>query len=183
MTVLSNPSLLDDLAIALLIVGFVGQVSPFFFPPDRPRLERSLALLFTVMVGAGVALAWQADRLRAADRDLTPAQEAALAQAVRAHPGLTYEVYTTHRNPEALALARKIAAAVQAGSGTAPAFVDDMANPQDGVTLGTRTREVAAGQAVPAIGRALMAARIATISDDVPELDDARMRIVVGRKP
>lgn len=183
MSLLSNPSLLDDLAVALLIVGFVGQVSPFFFPPDRPLLERSLALLFTVMVGAGVALAWHADRLRAADRDLTPAQQAEVAQAVRAFPGITYEVYTTRKDPEALALAHKIAAAVQAGSGTAPAFVEDLADPQAGVTLGTRTREVTAGRAVPAIGRALMAARIATISDDVPELDDARMRIVVGRKP
>ena len=52
-----------------------------------------------------------------------------------------------------------------------------------GLVLGVRDRRVGAGLAVDPVGRALMAARIATISDDVADLPPDVMRVTVGRKP
>ena len=180
---LSNPSILDVMALMAFVLGLVGQASLFAFPHDRRVLERALAVVFTVMVGGGVGLAWRADQLREADRDLPPAQFAGLRQAFAANAGLAYEVMWGQGDHESEALARKIVEAVKAGTGRPPKSDTATNTALRGVVLGVRDREVGAGLAVDPIGRALMAARIATISDSVPDLPPDTMRIVVGRKP
>ena len=182
MSLLSEPSILDDLARLLVIGGIVGQCSLFFFPARRRLLERSLAVLFTIAVGGGVGLAWRADQLREADRTLNAAQQATLSRAVGQFPGLKYQVFARTDDREAEALARRIADAIKAGNGTAPSF-DPIVTPHSGVILLVRAREAVASRALDPIGRALMAARAATIYDLSPELEDNTVRIVVGRKP
>src|SRR5882724_7552361 len=115
---------------------WVGRpVSPFFFPEGRRILERSLGLFFTLVVIGGVALAWRADKLRDADRDLTPAQQAALSNAISQFPNLKFEMFTSRADREAHALALKIAAAAKAGSGAMPPFNETMPAPPKGVVL------------------------------------------------
>lgn len=180
---LSNPSILDVMATLSFVLGLVGQVSLFAFPRDRRVLERGLAVLFTVMVGGGVGLAWRAEQLREADRDLTTVQFDGLSSAFAAHRGLKFEVLWSQGDGEAQALARRISAAVKAGTGQAPVSEQAVPTGLRGVFLGIRDRTVGAGPAVDPIGRALMAARIATISDSVADLPPDTMQIIVGRKP
>jgi hypothetical protein len=180
---LSNPSILDVFALISFVLGLVGQVSLFAFPRDRRVLERVLAVVFTVMVGGGVGLAWRAEQLRDADRDMTATQVAGLREALAANPGLRFEVLWGKGDREAQVVARKIAQAVKDGTGSPPVLDHEIVTPLRGVVLGVRDRSVGAGLAVDPIGRALMAARIATISDAVPDLPADTMRIVIGRKP
>ena len=77
----SDPSVLDRLGEAVIVFGLVGQISLFFFPEGRRVLERSVGVLFTLVVIGGVALTWRAEKLRYADRDLTPAQQATFSKA------------------------------------------------------------------------------------------------------
>jgi hypothetical protein len=82
---------------------------------------------------------------------------------------------------------------VTTGSGVAPARADVPPLPQKGVVpplpqkgvvIVLRDTESDLGRAIGvAIGRALMAARVACITDDEPKLDDRTVRIVVGPKP
>jgi hypothetical protein len=184
MSLFSDPSLLNGLGEGLVILGLAGQVSLFFFPEGRRILERSLGVLFTVVVIGGVALTWRAEKLQDADRDLTPAQQATLSQAISQFPTVKYEVLTSRADKEAHALALKIADAVKAGSGTVPRFDETMPAPPMGVVLILRGRDADLGRHfVDTVGRVLMAARIAVISDRAPDLDDHTVRIVVGGKP
>ena len=56
--------------------------------------------------------------------------------------------------------------------------------PQKGVVIVLRDSEADRARAIAAtISRALMAARVACITDDEPAMDDRTVRIVVGEKP
>lgn len=180
---LSDPSILDVMATLAFVLGLVGQVSLFAFPRDRRVLERVLAVLFTVMVGGGVGLAWRAEQLRDADRAFTVLQFDRLRQAIAAHPAVSYQVYWAQGDAEAQALAQRIADAIKAGSGRPPVAELAVPTAMRGLVLGARDRRVGAGLAVDPVGRALMAARIATISDDVADLGPDTLRVTVGRKP
>ena len=184
MILFSEPSLLNDLGGALILLGLVGVVSLFFFPRGRHILERSVGLLFTLVVVGGFALTVRAEKLRHADRDLTPAQQAALSEAVRQFPTVKFEVLTSSGDREAHALARKIVDAVKAGSGAMPPFNEAMASPPMGVVLILGPKDVEPDQkAVDSIGTLLMAARVAVIGNRTPELAEHTLRIVVGGKP
>ncbi len=184
MKLFSDPSFLSSVGQVLLVLGVVGQVSLFFFPAGRRFLERSLGVIFTVVAIGGVGLAWRAQDLRDADRDLTPAQQTALGAALGQFPGVKYEVLTSRADPEAHALALKIADAVKAGSGAMPSFSDALPSPPPGVVLVLRARDADPGRAfVDTVGRVLMAARIAVISDKAIDVGDNTVRIVVGGKP
>jgi hypothetical protein len=182
MILFSEPSLLNDLGQGLIVLGLVGAVSLFFFPEGRRSLERSLGVLFTLVVIGGVALTWRAERLRNADRDLTPAQQATLSKALSQFPAVKFEVLTSRGDKEAHSLALKIVDAVKAGSGAMPLF-DEILSPPVGVVL-VLGKEADPDHAVAdTVGRLLMAAHIAVISDRTVELDEHTVRIVVGEKP
>jgi hypothetical protein len=184
MSLFSDPSLLNGLGEALVILGLAGQVSLFFFPEGRRILERSLGVLFTLVVIGGVVLTWRAEKLQDADRDLTPAQQATLSKAISQFPTVKYEVVASRADKEAHALALKIADAVKAGSGAVPPFHETIIAPPMGVVLVMRAKDTDLGRHfVDTVGRVLMAARIAVISDHAPDLDDNTVRIVVGGKP
>ena len=180
---LSNPSILDVAAVIALVLGLVGQVSLFAFPRDRRVLERGLAVLFTLMVGGAVGLAWRAEQLRDADRDLVGPQFAGLVRALASHPADSYEFQYLQGDREAQALARRIAEAVKAATGRAPAEAQPVSTGLMGVLLAVRDRSAGVGLAVEPIGLALMAARIAAISENAGDLPPGTMRILVGRKP
>ena len=77
-----------------------------------------------------------------------------------------------------------LADAVKQGTGATPALGETPPLLQKGVVLVLRDRETALGRAVAArIGRAFMAARVASITDDESTLDGRTVRIVVGEKP
>jgi hypothetical protein len=179
----SEPSLLNDLGGGLIILGLVGAVSLFFFPDGRRILERSLGVLFTLLVIGGAALTWRAEKLRTADRNLTPAQQATLGQAIGEFPNIKFQVFTSSGDREAHSLALKIVEAVKAGSGTMPLVDDMMRSPPPGVILILNRRRDFAYNFVDRVGRQLMAARIAVISDQATDLDDNTVRIVVGGRP
>src|SRR4051812_36472356 len=101
MTLFNDPSYLNGLGTVLLIVGGVGLVSLLFFPAGRRTAKRALAVLFAVLVVAGGALPWRAQTLRAADRDLSPAQQAALTQAIGRFPDSRFEIFTSRDDKEA----------------------------------------------------------------------------------
>jgi hypothetical protein len=183
MILFSEPSLLNDLGRGLIVLGLVGAVSLFFFPEGRRVLERSLGVLFTLVVIGGVGLTWRAEKLRNADRDLTPAQQAALGQAIGQFPAVKFEVFTSRGDREAYALAQKMVDAVKAGSGAMPAFDEWMPVLPVGVVLVLGKETDPDHTMVDTVGRLLMAARIAVISDRTIELDRHTVRIVVGEKP
>ena len=167
----------------MIVLGLVGAVSLFFFPEGRRMLERSLGVLFTLVVIGGVALTWRAERLRNADRDLTPAQQATLGKALGQFPAVKFEVLTSRGDKEAHSLALKIVDAVKAGSGAMPLFDEKVLSPPVGVVL-VLGKEADPDHAVAdTVGRLLMAAHIAVISDRTVELDEHTVRIVVGEKP
>jgi hypothetical protein len=183
MILFSEPSLLNDVGRGLIVLGLVGAVSLFFFPVGRRVLERSLGVLFTLVVIGGVALTWRAEKLRNADRDLTPAQQAALGKAIGQFPAVKFEVLTSSGDREAYALALKVVDAVKAGSGATPDFDEWMPVLPVGVVLVLGKDADPDHTMVDAVGRLLMAARIAVISDRTIELDEHTVRIVVGEKP
>jgi hypothetical protein len=183
MILFSEPSLLNDLGQGLIVLGLVGAVSLFFFPEGRRILERSLGVLFTLVVIGGVALTWRAERLRNADRDLTPAQQATLSKALSQFPAVTFEVLTSRGDKEAHSLALKIVDAVKAGSGAMPLFDEKILSPTVGVVLVLGKEADPDHAVVDTVGRLLMAAHIAVISDRTVELDEHTVRIVVAEKP
>ena len=180
----SEPGVLNDIGKGLVLLGLVGQVSLFFFPRDRRILERSLGVLFTLVVVGGAALTWRAETLRVADRDLSPAQQAALSKAISRFPTVRFEVFTSRANREAHALALKIVDAVKAGSGEMPLFDEKLLTPIVGVVLvfdaksGDLEHDV-----LDTVGRVFMEARIAVVGDHTIELAKHTVRIVVGSKP
>ena len=183
MIVFSEPSLLNDLGQGLIVLGVVGAVSLFFFPEGRRILERSLGVLFTLVVVGGVALTWRAQQLRNADRDLTPAQKATLGEAIGQFPAVKFEVFTSRANKEAHSLALKIVDAVRTGTGATPNFEEAMRALPVGVVFILGKDADLDHTVVDTVGRLLMAARVAVISDRATELDDHTVRIVVGEKP
>ena len=183
MILFSEPSLLNDLGQGLIVLGVVGAVSLFFFPEGRRILERSLGVLFTLVVIGGVALTWRAEKLRNADRDLTPAEQAALGKAISQFPTVRFEVFTSRGNREAHALALKMVDAVKAGSGAMPVFDEKMLVLPVGLVLVLGKDVDPDHTVVDTVGRLLMAAHIAVISDRETELAEHTVRIVVGEKP
>ena len=190
---LFHPWILEGLGILLVAVGAAGLVALFISRPLGRTLKRVVGGVLAVMALAGVLLMTRADALRDADRDLSPAEQANLAAAVSRIPNARFEVFTAHPDNETRALAAKVVEAVKAGSGTAPAVADIPPLkqkgvvpplPQKGVVVVLRDTEVERARAVAnTITRALMAARVACITDDEPALDDRTVRIVVGEKP
>ena len=177
-----GPTQFIDLARVLAILGVVGWVCLFLCRLDRRFGKRALAVLSTGLLAGGAVVGWQADRMRRADRELGPVQQAALGRAIAGFPNLKFIVMTQANDQEAAALARKVAEAVKAG-GVLLAFDENLPLAPKGLTLGIRDKEAPAARATDAIGRAVMADRIAVASDLVPELDGNTMRIVVGKKP
>jgi hypothetical protein len=184
MTLLSDPWILDGLGILLLVVGSAGLVAVFISTPLRAAMKRSVGVICAAMAIGGVLLMVRAEALREADRDLDPAQLARLARAMSRFPDTRFEVFTAHTNNETRSLASKVVEAVKAGTGATPMLGQTPPSPQKGVVLVLRDRETDLGRAVAAtIGRAFMAARVASITDDEPTLDDRTVRIIVGEKP
>jgi hypothetical protein len=185
MALFSDPWILDGLGILLMAVGAAGLVALFISTPFRRRMERSVGAICAAMAIGGGLLMVRAEALRDADRDLTPAQQANLAKAVSQFPDIRFEVFTAYGDNETRSLASKVVEAVKAGTGAAPT-VGETQQPtvQKGVVLVMRDREADLGRAVAAtIGRAFMAAHVASITDDEPALDDRTVRIIVGEKP
>ena len=190
---LFHPWILEGLGILLLAVGAAGLVALFISRPMRPGLQRAIGAVCAVMALGGVLLMTRAEAMRDVDRDLSPAEQAALAKAISRFPNARFEVYTAHPDNETRALAAKVVEAVKAGSGTAPAVADIPPLkqkgvvpplPQKGVVVVLRDTEAQGARAVAAtITRALMAARVACITDDEPAMDNRTVRIVVGEKP
>jgi hypothetical protein len=178
-----SPSFLETMAWLLAIVGGVGLASLRLFPLGRRTVARTLAVLFVVSVAGSGALAWGAQKARAVERDITPAQQAALTAAFARFPDMRIEILVEPDDKEAKALALEIAAAVQAARGAAPRLTEHPVSAVKGVVIGVRTREEPVAGFLKAVGRTLMAARVATISDIVPDLPDGEVRLVVGRKP
>ena len=178
-----SPSFLETMAWLLAIVGGVGLASLVLFPLGRRTVARILAVLFVASVAASGALAWGAHTARAVERDITPAQQAVLTAAFARYPDMRIEILVEPDDKEAKALALEIAAAAQAARGTAPPLTEHPVPAVRGVVLGGRTREEPVGGFLKAVGRTLMAARVATISDIVLDLPADEVRIVVGRKP
>ena len=184
MTLVSDPWILDSLGIVLLAVGAAGLVALFIATPLRPTVKRSVGVICAAMAIGGVLLMVRAAGLREADRDLTPAQQADLARALGQFPNVRFEVFTADTDQETQSLASKVVDAVKTGTGAAPIVGETPPIPQKGVVLVMRDREAALGRAVAAtIGRAFMAARVASITDDEPTLDDRTVRIIVNAKP
>lgn len=184
MTLFYDPWILEGLGILLTAVGSAGLVALFISQPLGPAMKRAVGALCAVMAVGGVLLMVRADILRDADRDLDPAQQADLAKAIGRFPHVKFEVYTTDAGAETQSLAAKVAAAVKTATGTAPPVGETQPLPTNGVTLVLRDRETDFGRAIAAtIGRAFMAARVASITDDGAGVDDRTVRIVVGPKP
>jgi hypothetical protein len=183
MNLFSDLSLVSGLGELLVLLGLVGAVSLFFFPVDRRIQERSLGVLFTLMAAGGVALAWRADKLENANRDLTPEQHVRLSKAISQFPTTKFEVLTSRGDREAHSLALKIVDAVKAGSGAMPDFDDEKLSLPVGVVLVFARDADLRHNVADTVGRRLMEARIAVISDLAPELGEQTVRIVVGGKP
>jgi len=184
MTLFSDPWILDGLGIVLAAVGSAGLVALFISTPLRPLLKRAVGVICATMAIGGVLLMVRAESVREADRDLDPAQLANLAKAMGQFPNIRFEVFTAYTDDETRSLASKVAEAVKAGTGATPALGEVPPRPQKGVVLVMRDREADLGRAVAAtIGRAFMAARVASITDDEPALADRTVRIIVGEKP
>lgn len=183
MKLLANPSILDALGILLTAVGGAGLVALFISQPLRPAMKRAVASTCAVMAVGGALLMVQAASLRDADRNLDAEQQAELAKAVGRFPDIRFEVFTARSDPETLSLASKVIDAVKTGTGAA-LTLEARLSERKGVALMLRDRQSELGRAVGAtIGRAFMAARVASITDDEPELDDRTVRIIVGEKP
>lgn len=182
MTLFHDPWILDGLGILMMAVGSAGLVALFVSRP--PAMKWAVGATCAMMAVGGVLLMVRAEALRDADRDLDPAQQAALAKAIGRFPDIRFEVFTADADAETRSLAAKVVAAVKTATGAVPPLGETPPLPQKGVVLVLRDREADLGRAIAAtIGRAFMAARVASITDDAPDLDDRTVRIVVGRKP
>jgi hypothetical protein len=184
MTLFSDPWILDGLGIVFMAAGSAGLVALFIATPFRPLAQRAVGVVCAALAVGGALLMVRAEGLRNADRDLDPAQQANLANAMSQFPNVRFEVFTAHADNETRSLAAKVVEAVKRGTGATPALGETPPLPQKGVVLVMRDREAALGRAVAAtIGRAFMAARVASITDDEASLDDRTVRIIVGEKP
>jgi hypothetical protein len=184
MTLFYAPWILDGLGTLLLAVGAAGLVALFIATPFRPNLKRAVGIICAALAIGGGLLMLRAAILRDADRDLDPVQQADLARALSRFPNVRFEVFTAFGDNETRSLAAKVVEAVRTGTGTTPPLGETPPLPQKGVVLVLRDRETDLGRAVAAtIGRAFMAARVASITDDEDSLDDRTVRIVVGEKP
>ena len=184
MTLFSDPWILDSVGTVLAAFGSAGLVALFISTPLRPAMKRSVGVICAVMAIGGGLLMVKAAAMRDADRDLTPAQQANLARAMSQFPNVRFEVFRAYTDDETRSLASKVVEAVKTGTGVMPPVADIPPRPQKGVVLVMRDREAGLGRAVSAtIGRAFMAARVASITDDEPALDDRTVRIIVGEKP
>lgn len=182
MTLFHDPWILDGLGILLMAVGSAGLVAAFISRPLAAR--RAVGAACAAVAVGGVLLMVRAEALRNADRDLDPAQQAALARAIGRFPDVRFEVFTADADAETRSLAAKVVDAVKTATGAAPPTGETPPLPQKGVVLVLRDRETEFGRAIAAtIGRAFMAARVASITDDGPGFDDRTVRIVVGQKP
>lgn len=184
MTVFSDPWILDSLGTALMSVGAAGLVARFIAQPLGPVMKRLVPVICAAMAVGGGLLMVRAAALRDADRDLDPAQQANLVEAMSRFPNVRFEVFTSGSDRETHALASKVADAVKSATGAAPLLGETPPLPQKGVVMVLHDRDTDLGRAVAAtIGRAFMAARVASITDDEPTLDARTVRIVVGQKP
>jgi hypothetical protein len=177
-------SLLSALGEFLVLLGLAGAVSLFFFSEGRRVLERSLGMLFILLAVGGGALAWKVDILRGSNRDLTPAEQIALSKAISHLPAVKFEVVTSSSDREAHALALKIVNAIKEGSGAMPLFDDKALSTPMGVVLVFAVEdENLRHNVADTVGRLLMRARIAVISDRATGLPKQTVRIVVGGRP
>lgn len=184
MTLFSDPWILHGLGILLMAVGSAGLVALFISTPPRPRMKSAVGVICAAMAIGGGLLMMRAETLWDADRDLDPAQLANLAKALSQFPNVRFEVFTAHTDNETRSLASKVAEAVKTGTGASPTLGQIPPLRQKGVVLVLRDREADLGRAVAGtIGRAFMAARVASITDDEPMLDGGTVRIIVGEKP
>jgi hypothetical protein len=188
MTFLSDSELsfLRELGEILAALGLIGAASLFFFPANRRFLEHVLGAFFTLMAVGGVALAWKTDRLEAADRTLTPVQQATIGEAISQFPTTTFEILTSRGNKEAHSLALKLVDAVKTGSGAPPPFFDQLSPlPLGMVMIFDATDADLRREFFDKVGRRLMEARIVFVSDSRPEMGGRKgiVRIVVGEKP
>jgi hypothetical protein len=172
---------LRSLSKFLIVLGLVGVVSMFF--NGRRVQRRLLGLLFACMAVGGLVLGWKTDQLLVADRDLTPAQQAALSKAISQFPGVKFEVHTLRNDSEAKSLALKIADAIKAGSGAMPQVMDGLPDVAPGVIFVFAPKDIDLRRSFSdVVGTQLAAARIAVITDEAVQPEQA-VRIVVGRKP
>lgn len=184
MAVFSDPSILDSLGILLTAVGGAGLIALFISQPLGPVMKRAVGVTCAVMAVAGVLLMVRAGSVRDADRTLDPEQQAELAKAIGKFPNVKFEVFTSDADDETRSLAAKVVEAVKVATGAMPVLGNVPPLPQKGVVLVMRDRETDFGRAVAAtVGRAFMAARVASITDDGPGMDDRTVRIIVGQKP
>ena len=179
-----DPWILDGLGILLIAVGSAGLMALVIATPMRPRLKRSVGAICAAMAIGGVLLMVRAETLRGADRNLDPAQQADVAAAMGRFPGIRFEVFAAWPDDETRSLASKLAETIKMATGTLPTVETAPPSPQKGVVLVLRDRDADLGRAVAGtISRALMAARVAVITDDEAALDDRTVRIMVGEKP
>jgi len=106
-----------------------------------------------------------------------------LGKAIGQFPAVKFEVFTSRANREAHSLALEIVDAVKAGTGATPDFEEAMRALPVGVVFILGKDADLDHTVVDTVGRLLMAARVAVISDRATELDDHTVRIVVGEKP
>ena len=179
-----HPWILDGFGTVLLAVGASGLVALFMSDPMRTGMRRILGVVCVAMALGGGLLMVRAEALRDADRDLSESELASLAKAVSQFPDLEFQVLTTNTEIESRSLALKVAAAIKAGTGVVPAVGEAPPSIQKGVVIVVRDRTADPGHAASAaIGRALMEARVASMTDDEPALDNRAVRILVGSKP
>ncbi len=184
MTFFSDPWILESLGTLLVAVGGTGLIAAFISQPLGPVMKRSVIAICAAMAVGGSLFMVRAATLRDADRDLDAVQQANLVKAVSRFANVRFEVLTADADDETRALASKVVDAVKTGTGAMPTLGETPPFPQKGVVMVLRDKESDLGRAVSAtIGRAFMAARVASITDDEPTLDDRTVRIVVGRKP
>jgi hypothetical protein len=182
----SDLSFLREVGEILAVLGLIGVASLFFFPVNRRLLERSLGVIFTLTAVGGIALAWKTDRLENADRTLTPAQQAAIGEAIGQFPTTTFEILTSRGNREAHSLALKLVDAVKAGRGAHPTFSDELLLLPLGMVMIFDPKDAdLRREFFDKVGRRLMEARIVFVSDSRPGMGGKKdtVRIVVGEKP
>lgn len=121
--------------------------------------------------------------MRQADRNLSPDRQADLSRTIGHFPTVRLEVHAVRADKQAHSLALKVADAVTAAKGTSPVEGTLLSAPK-GVVLVMRNDETDLARTIRnKVGRVLMAARIAAMSGDAPELDDNVVLIVIGPKP
>jgi hypothetical protein len=83
---LSDPETLKSLGFWLLVIGLAGDIAVLFIPSRKRSLEKSLAVLFIVVIITGVVIDRVGDSIladRSAPRSLNEAQQASIAERLR----------------------------------------------------------------------------------------------------